>query len=190
MTKKLVLVIGILIALSTAVLLGSQGIKSKNPKTDASSQKKVKELPFLVKQYNECPLSLRKYGKAFYDLAYQRWKENALDEAAKYFGTAVAIYDDIIKIQSRRPSAERKLRSYRLLSRSLTEARLKALFAKAQVFLKLNKRREALNELINIARFCGDSTEYPENESARKLLKKKFYLSENDMRDLGLESLK
>lgn len=191
MNRKLGVIMGVLITLSTVVILwGSQGAKSKDTPKNTSRQKEVKKVSLLVERYQKYPLSLRKYGKAFYDLGRKRWHEKDLKDAAEYFGTAVKIYDNIIRVQNRRPSSEKKLRSYRLLSRSLTEARLKSLFAKCQVLLELNKRKEALGELINIARFCGHSTEFPENEGARKLLQKEFYLAEDDMRDLGIESLK
>lgn len=187
MGKKLGVIIGVLIALSTVViLLGSQETKPKQ----ATKEKKVKAVPPWVKEYQECPLSLRKYGKAFYDLGKQRWQERDLENALKCFETAGKIYGDIINVQNRRSKDEKKLRSYRTLTRLLTEARLKALFAKAQVLLLLNKRKDALRELLNIARICGSKSPFLQGDESRKLLKEVFHLTEEDMRDLGLELLR
>lgn len=187
MGKKLVMVIGILVAIGAViVLLGSGETKPEK----APEKEKVKEVPPLVKEYQECPLPLRKYAKAFTELGYKRWQKKDLEDALNCFGTAAKIYGDIINVQNRRPSFDKKLRSYQEFVRILTESRLAVLLAKIRLLLLLDKRKDALRELLNIVRICGKSSRFPQNEIARKLLQKEFYITGEDLKDLGIELLR
>ena len=75
------------------------------------------------------------------------------------------------------------------IAKSVTEAKLIALLAKAKVFMKQEKHQDALKELINICKYCANTNKYQQGDIALKLLRDNFSLDREDLKDLDLEKL-
>jgi len=192
-TKTLLVIL--LIGLSISFVYSRETIQVKpkpkpnNKTTPNKEEPKKDDTPQAIKDYKKCPLSIRRYAEAFYQYGRECWGRKELKKAVDSFNTTAKIYQDILNVQRRRTSSEKKRTSYDKFIKSITEARLIALLAKAKVFLEQEKHQKALRELINVCKACIDTNKYQQGDIALKLLRDNFSLDREDLKDLGVEKL-
>ncbi len=187
MIKKIIIVglIGVMTVALCTLAIPEETQPKPMPKPDPEPV----ELPALVEEYQQCPIALRRYGKAFFDLAHEYWWSEDWKNSAKNFDIAARIYSDISNVQKRRPGSEKKRRSYAKFIDFLAQSRMNSLIMKARALLKMDDRKKAFNELVRVGRECGMDNRFEATKASIALLKTEFSITHEDLKDLGIEKI-